>query len=115
MPFMRFRHWTNLYFCDILISEGKRNPRKTNDMKEVIKMKELLNKYLEMLNKAEKMRAACVAAEFDRAKEEWETKIDFYSSFIYDIAEQMNNIVSYELVTETYYGYVLNFYKTIVF
>ena len=78
-------------------------------------MKELLNKYLELLNKAEKMRAACSAAEFDRAKEEWETKIDFYSSFIYDIAEQMNNIVSYKLVTETYHGYELNFYKTIVF
>ena len=25
---MQFRHFTNTYFCDILISEGKRNPGK---------------------------------------------------------------------------------------
>ena len=36
---MRFRHFTNPYFCDILISVGEINPRKTKFKKEVIKMK----------------------------------------------------------------------------
>ena len=27
---MRFRHFTNPYFCDILYTEGKRNPGKQN-------------------------------------------------------------------------------------
>ena len=78
-------------------------------------MKELLNKYLELLNKSEKMRATCLASENDKARVQWETKIDFYSCFVYDLAAQSGDIVAYEVVTERYFGYDICYNKTIVF
>ena len=78
-------------------------------------MKELLNKYLELLNKAEKMRATCLASENDKARAQWENKIDFYSCFVYDLAEHLKGVVAYEVVNERYFGYDICYNKTIVF
>ena len=78
-------------------------------------MKELLNKYLELLNKAEKIRATCLASENDKARAQWETKIDFYSCFVYDLAAELKDIVAYETVNERYFGYDICYNNTIVF
>lgn len=78
-------------------------------------MKELLNKYLELLNHAEKLRATCLASGNDKDRSQWDNKIDFYSCFVYDLANQMNDIVAYETVTDRYFGYDICYNKTIVF
>ena len=52
---MQFRHFTNPYFCDILINRGKEKSRKTKFKKEVIKMETLKN----MLEKLTKLSREC--------------------------------------------------------
>lgn len=99
---------------------GKRNStaeRNTeHDMKrEVNKMTELLNKYLTALNRAEKMRSASIASGADTAAKSWETKIDFYSGFVYDLANELKMIRTYETVEEEYFGMKIAYHKTVVF
>lgn len=78
-------------------------------------LRTLLNKYLEELNKAEKMRATCIAAGNNESKECWETKINYYSTFVYDLANALHEMTIPETVEEDYFGYHIAYFKTIVF
>lgn len=75
--------------------------------------KELFNKYLGMLNKAELRKAIALERGLDEVVKKNEEKISCFVMFLSDIAEQIDTILAHELVEESYMGTTANYYKTI--
>ena len=77
-------------------------------------MKELINKYLELLNKAELRRAAALKMDREDIAKSLEDKIDCYGSFVHDLCRKTGDLVAGEITTATYMGIETRYYKTVV-
>lgn len=74
--------------------------------------KELINKYLEMLNRAELRRAAALKIDREDIAKGLEDEIYCYSSFIHDLCRVTGDLVISEITTEKYMDIETCYYKT---
>lgn len=77
-------------------------------------MKELINKYLGLLNRTELRRAAALKMDREDIAKSLEDKIDCYGAFVHDLCRVTGDLVASEIVTETYMGIETCYYKTII-
>ena len=77
-------------------------------------MRELIKKYLELLNKAELRRAAALKMDREDIAKGLEDKIYCYGAFVHDLCEKTGDLVASEITTDTYMGVETCYYKTII-
>lgn len=77
-------------------------------------MKELINKYLDLLNRAELRRATALKIDREDIAKSLEDKIDCYGTFVHDLCRVTGDLVASEITTATYMGVETCYYKTIV-
>lgn len=79
-------------------------------------MEELLNEYMELLNKAELYRAVALKLEKDEIAKSQEIKISCYGEFVRRLIEKTGDkyLIACEVTTATYMGIEVCYHRTLL-
>lgn len=77
-------------------------------------MKDLLNKYLELVNHNELLNAVANRLDEPEKAEKFFDKYLIYSSFLHDICRITGDLVCTHITTATYMGVEVCYYKTFI-
>lgn len=79
-------------------------------------MEELLNEYMELLNKAELNRAVALKLGKDEIVKSQETKMCCYGEFVRRLNEKTGDkyLIAFEVTTATYMGVEVSYHRTLL-